>query len=255
VVEDKPTKVAVQLSYLTKEIIPSPETERTIYGNATTFAGENQKAEKFLEAGKKLNIKTVQALKKDEFSVPGLGSTRELVKWAFNAKKGEVSPPFTTSGKHVIALLENITPKGLPDLDAVRDRITPDVKTAKKFELLAKKVDDAKAATIDALATKLGKASMDANGVSFGNPAFNNTYEPTVTATALSTAAGKLSGAIKGNSGVFVVQTVSVTEPAKQTEYGIYTYQTKQQLQQKATRVQEVQKKLASITDDRSEFF
>ncbi len=255
VVEDRPTKVGVQLSYLTKEIIPSPETERNIYGNATTFAGENQKAEKFMETGKKLNIKAVQALKKDEFSVQGLGSTRELVKWAFNAKKGEVSPPFTTSGKHVIALLENITPKGLPDLDAVRDRITPDVKTAKKFEILSKKIADTKAANIDELATKLGKTPMEAAGVSFGNPAFNNTYEPTATATALSTATGKLSAAIKGNSGVFVVQTTAVTEPAKQTDYAIYTYQTKQQLQQKAARVQEVQKKLASITDDRSEFF
>jgi peptidyl-prolyl cis-trans isomerase D len=37
VVEDRPTKVGVQVSYLSAEILPSPETERTIYGNATSF--------------------------------------------------------------------------------------------------------------------------------------------------------------------------------------------------------------------------
>ena len=255
VIDDKPTKTGVQITYLSKEILPSPETERNIYGVATTFASENQSAAKFTEAAKKLSVKSVEQLKAEDFTVQGLGSSRELVKWAFKAKKGEVSPPFTTNGKHVIAMLENVNAVGLPDVDAVRDRVKPEVVKEKKFELLAKKINDAKGANIDELAGKLGKAAGQSTPVTFVNPAFNNMFEPKVTATAFATAAGKLSAPIQGNSGAFVVQTVAVTEPAKQNDYSMYTMQAKQQAQGKGGQVQEVQKKLAGVTDERSEFF
>lgn len=255
VVEDRPTKVGVQVSYLSKEIIPSPETERNIYGNATNFASSNQDQAKFLEAGKKLNAKTVESLKKDDFQVQGLGSARELVKWAFNAKKGDVSSIFTVDKKHVVALLEQVRAAGLPDVDAVRDMVKPEVVREKKFEILAKKATDAKANSIDELASKLGKPVGDATHVSFASPALNNAYEPKVVGAALATAKGKLSVPVKGNEGVYVVQTINVQEPAKQTDYSVYSFQMSQQLQGKSRYANEVQKKLAKVDDNRFDFF
>lgn len=138
VVEDKPTKLAVLMMYLSKEIIPSPETERNIYGAATAFAADNQAEAKFREAGKKLNSKSIEALKKDEFNVMGLGSVGDLAKWAFKAKKGEVSSIFTVDKKHVVALLEQVRPKGTPEVEDVKDAIKPFVVQQKKVELLSK---------------------------------------------------------------------------------------------------------------------
>ncbi len=255
VVEDKANKPAVQMSYLSKEIIPSPETERNIYGNATTFAADNQSEAKFKEAGKKLNAKNIEAVRKEDFTVQGLGSARELVKWAFKAKKGDVSSIFTVDKKHVVALLEQVRAEGTPDVESVKDAIKPFVVQQKKFEMLSKKLADAGAASIDALGEKVGKGVFQADRVSFANPSFNSLYEPNVAAAAFSTAKGKLSKPVEGASGVFVVQSVNVQEPAKQTDYSMYAFQIKQQLQNKARMAQEVQKKLADITDDRSEFF
>ena len=255
VVEDKPTKVGVQISYLTKEIIPSPETERNIYGNATSFASSNQSEAKFVEAGKKLNAKTVESLKKDDFQVQGLGSARELVKWAFNSKKGDVSSIFTVDKKHVVAMLEVVRAAGLPDVDVVREQVKPEVVREKKFEILAKKLTDAKANSIDELASKLGKQAMDALHISFASPALNNAFEPKVAATALVTAKGKLSSPVKGNEGVYVVQTTNVVEPTKQTDYSVYSFQMNQQLQGKSRYANEVQKKLAKVDDNRFDFF
>lgn len=255
VVEDKPTKLAVLMTYLSKEIIPSPETERNIYGAATAFAADNQAEAKFREAGKKLNSKSIEALKKDEFNVMGLGSARDLVKWAFKAKKGEVSSIFTVDKKHVVALLEQVRPKGTPEVEDVKDAIKPFVVQQKKVELLSKKVTDAKASSVDDLAAKLGKPAMQASQVSFANPSINGAYEPKVVATALGSAANKLSAPVDGAAGVYVVQTTAVQEPAKQTDYSIYTFQMKQQLQGKSRFAQEVQKKLANVEDDRFDFF
>jgi peptidyl-prolyl cis-trans isomerase D len=256
VVEDKPSKPAVEVAYFSKEIVPSPETERTIYGTATAFAADNQGAAKFKAAGEKLHIKTVSALKKDAFDVEGLqGSARELVKWAFNAKKGDVSPVFTVEKKHVVALVEDVRSKGLPDLESLRAGITPEVKKDKEFELLSKKITDANAANIDALGTKLGKPVTLAEKSSFARPVVSSSYEPKVVAAALVTPVGKLSAPIKGNNGVFVTQTVSIQEPLKTTDYNMYTYQMKMQLQSKSKYSQDVEKKLAKIDDNRFDFF
>jgi hypothetical protein len=76
-----------------------------------------------------------------------------------------------------------------------------------------------------------------------------------VVATALVTAVGKLSQPVKGNGGVYVTQTIAIQEPVKSTDYTMYTYQLKQQLQNKARFAQDVEKKLASIDDNRFDFF
>ena len=255
VIDDKPTSPAVLVTYFTKEIMPSPETEKLIYGTATNFASDNQSEAKFKASGAKLQMRTVPAVKKDEFDIRGLGSARDLIKWVYTAKKGDVSPIYTVDKKHVVALLENVLPKGLPDLDAVRETIKPEVIKTKKFEILAKKVADAKAANIDDLAGKLGKVVGEADKSSFGRPNVNSAYEPTVVATALASPVGKLSQAVKGNGGVFVVQTIAVQEPVKSADYSMYTFTLKQQLQAKSRNAAEVEKKLAKIDDSRFDFF
>ena len=255
VVEDKPTNPAVLVTYFTKEILPSPETEKQIYGTATNFAADNQTDAKFKAAGSKMQMKSVPAVKKDEFDIRGLGSARELIKWTYNAKKGDVSPIYTVEKKHVVALLESVHGKGLPDLDAVRDAIKPEVVKNKKFEILSKKVADAKAGNIDELASKLAKVAGQVDKSSFGRPAVNGAYEPKVVATALVSPVGKVSAAIEGNGGVFVVQTLAIQEPVKTTDYSMYTMGLKQQLQGKARNAAEVEKKLAKIDDNRFDFF
>ncbi len=255
VVEDKPSKMAVLATYLTKEITPSAETQKNIYAAATTFASDNQTEAKFKPAGEKLHAKTVGALKKDAFSIEGLGSARDVVKWAFTVKKGEVSPVYTVEKKHVVALVENIIPKGLPEVDEVREPVKAAVIKEKKFELLAKKINDAKASSIDDLATKLGKSPADAERVTFASPGINGMYEPKVVGTALAMQPGKVSMAVEGNGGVYAVQTMNIQDPPKMNDYSIYSFQQKQQLAGKARFSQEVEKKLAKIDDFRFDFF
>jgi peptidyl-prolyl cis-trans isomerase D len=256
VTADHPSKQAVQVAYFTKEIIPSPETEKNIYGIATSFAADNQSEAKFKGASEKLHAKTAGQLKKDAFDVPGLmGSARDLVKWAFNAKKGDVSPVFTVEKVHVVALLEDIRPKGVPDFEALKNEVKPEVEKEKRFEILSKKITDAKANNIDELASKLGKPATEANKASFARPAAAGIFEPAVVATALNLPAGKLSAPIKGNTGVFVVQTLAVQDPPKTTDYSMYGMMMKQQLQAKSRQSQDVEKKLAKIEDNRFDFF
>ena len=93
-----------------------------------------------------------------------------MIKWAFNAKKGDVSSIFTVDKKHVVAVLEQVRAAGLPEPDVARMVVEHDIILEKKFEILAKKANDAKANSIDELAAKLGKPVSDAAHVSFASP-------------------------------------------------------------------------------------
>ncbi len=254
VIDEKPSKMGVLVSYFSKEIAPSAETETAIYGNATTFAADNQVPDKFKANGEKLHMKTVNKVAKDAYSIEGMGgNARDIVKWIFEAKKGAVSQVYTVDKKHVVVLLEDIRPKGIPGIDAVRAVITPDVIKEKKFALLSKKLTDPKAANIDDLAAKLGKTTATAERVSFANPNVNGAREPRVAATALSTPVGKMSAPVEGTLGVYVVQPTEFQEPAKATDFSMYSMQLKQQLQNKGNYAQAVEKKLADIEDNRLE--
>ena len=256
VYEDKPSIPAVAVAYLTKEILPSPETERNIYGAATNFAADNQNEARFKAAGEKIHAKTVNALKKDAFNVEGLqGPAREVVKWAFNAKKGDVSPVYTVDKKHVVAMLVDIRPKGLPDVASVRDFIKPEVIREKKYDMLAQKITGAKAANIDELASKLGKPAQEADHISFASANLNGANEPNVGASAEDLPTGKLSQPIKGRAGAYAIQVISVQEPAKASDYSMYSFQLKQMTAAKARYAEDVQKKLAKIDDNRFDFF
>lgn len=255
VVEDRPTKSGVLITGISQKIGVGEQTQQDIASKASAFSADNQTAEKFLAAAKKLNMPVRQAdpVRKEDYNLMGLGSARKLVKWTYDAKQGDVSTPITFSDKHVVALLEAVRPKGTPSMDAVRDQLKAEVLKQKKYELLAKKIEDAKAANVDDLAVKLGKPAMTAQG-NFANPGVNNAYEPAVVATALATAVGQTSKPIEGVQGVYVVQTLNITEPAKITDFSPYTLQMAQRLQNKAGYAGEVLKKLANIEDDRLEY-
>jgi peptidyl-prolyl cis-trans isomerase D len=185
----------------------------------------------------------------------GLTNARELVRWAYNAKKGDVSSIVTVDKKHAIAYLESIRVKGLPDLDAVKEDVKLAYTKEKKFELLSKKITDAKAATIDDLAAKFGKAVLQADKASILNPGLATGYEPAVVAAGVYAAQGKLSAPVLGNGGVYVVQKIGGVDPPKATDLTMYKGQLQQQLSRKSNRAVEALKKLANIDDSRSEFF
>jgi peptidyl-prolyl cis-trans isomerase D len=256
VIEDRPSKPAVQVAYLSKEIVPSPETERNIYAEASKFASDNQTAAKFAEAGKKIGAQTVEYVRKNDFNIQGLGNAREVVRWVFGAKTGDVSSIISVEDKYIVANLNTVRSKGLPELDAVKDRVKMDFLRDKKIELLSKKVEEAKAGSIDQVAGKLGKTVSDANGTTQMNPTLNGMlYEPAVVAAASVAANNKVVGPIAGNAGVYVIQKVGGMEPPKANDFTSFTTALRQQSLAKTQRIQEVKKKIAKVEDNRADFF
>ena len=258
ILEDRPSKPAVQVAYFTKSILPTPETERAIYAAASKFAADNSSEEKFKKAAKtNPNARTIEYVAKNDFNVVGVNNARELVRWAFNAKKGDVSSIIAAEKKHIVAYLEAIREKGTPELDAVNDQVKIAFIKDKKFELIAKKIEAASAKRIEVLASKNGKEVAFAERASFSNPVLGNVgYEPNVAAAAVYSKPNKLSAPIMGNMGAYVVEKVSGVDPPKATDLAAYLYQGRQIAGAKANRgALETLKKIAKIKDNRFDFF
>ena len=256
IAEEKPSKPAVKVAYYTHSIMPSQATENNIYSTVNQFASTNSPEEKFKAYMKDhpQDIKNAQRIKKESYDIQGLGSARSLVKWVFEAKRGDVSPIKTIDKKHVIAYLESVTGKGTPDLESVRETVKLMYLQDKKFELLSKKIADAKATGVDDLAAKLGKVGMEADRVTFQNANLPTGNEPAVAATGVYLAQGKLSGPIKGNAGVFVVQKLNGIDPPKATDLSQQAMMLKQRSYMKARDAAEALKKLSKVEDNRLYF-
>jgi len=120
-----------------KQIQPSEETSNSIYLKASEFAGKNNNAELFDKAvaAEKLTKRLAENIHEGDRDISGIDGAKEIVRWAFNAKKGEVSV-FTFNDKYIVAKLSGVRPKGILPLDEVREEVTIAATKAKKAEYL-----------------------------------------------------------------------------------------------------------------------
>jgi peptidylprolyl isomerase/peptidyl-prolyl cis-trans isomerase D len=125
----------------------------------------------------------------------------------------------------------------------------------KRYELLAKKITDAKAASIDDLGAKLVKTVQVAERSIFANPNIPSGNEPSVVAVGVYIAQGKVSGPIKGNLGVYAVrEDRSVESSGSYLTLSRQTMMVQQNGMNKARAAQDALKKLAKVNDYRLNF-
>jgi peptidyl-prolyl cis-trans isomerase D len=205
-----PSKM-VQVATIAAKIEPSTATRSKVYSEASKFAGENTTAELFtktIENVKSIQKKTANDLKPADRNVPGLQQARQIVRWAYEAEKGQTSNVFDCGTMFVVANLKNIKEKGYAKLDDVKQQIELAVIKKKKAQKILSEVKGAGAySTLEDLSSKLPRTSvLEANGVTFGSASVPNVgYEPKVAGVATQLEIGKLSNPIEGNSGVYVI--------------------------------------------------
>jgi peptidyl-prolyl cis-trans isomerase D len=210
--DSKNPSEAVKLANIVAEITPSSETSRKAFQSATEFAGMYRTEETFKKgiSAKDLTSAASAPLKITDHNVGTLGSAREVVRWAFSAEKGDISSVFNLDNKFAVALLKKVIPKGLPDVNDIRDDIKNQVMNEKKFEKLAESV---KGLSMEQIAQKYGIEIKAANNVSFQSPFVPEIgYEPALGGTLFSTKSGATTAPFKGNSGLIVAKVESLNK-------------------------------------------
>ena len=157
----------IQVAVVERKIEPSQKTYDLLYNKASEFGSRNLNSTSFDSSIVKqgLNKRIADNIREIDKNIPGLEQPRELVRWAYGAKIGEISKVFTLGDKYVIANLKDIREKGFLPLESVKDPITAEVRKQKKAELLIEKFNNASAASVDAIAQKLNVTATDAENI------------------------------------------------------------------------------------------
>ncbi|MFN5319011.1 MAG: SurA N-terminal domain-containing protein [Bacteroidia bacterium] len=248
--------------FLTKAIEASTATNEKLYAQASDFASSSSDFDAFTKKAKAKNIFVVKApsVKPTDRNVNDLNNAREIVNWAFSeeVKINDVSKVIELDGKYVVAVLTGKRDKGIPPMEQLKEDMEPMVKRDKKAERFEKEMAISGSANIDALAAKL-KLTVDTSAsVNFGSYSLNAYgYEPKLIGAIPYSAKNKLSGPVRGNSGVYVYVVENITEaPAPPADLKEYKKQLASSLQSRVDNgVYSSLMKKANVEDKRYRFF
>lgn len=260
----------VRVAYIGEVIKPSKETETKRFEEAQRFLNANNKdVEGMLAAAKKMKGITQEvspAVNANEFFVGSLGAgqtSREIVRWAFGAAKGEVAPDIYTytdptefyTNKYVIAGVKTIFKPGNATADQVKEDIETVVINRKKGELI---IDKVKGKGVEAAAAQYSAKVDTLRNVRFNQSFLPNNVgsEPRFNAYAFKLKQGQTSKAFAGNNGVYVVNAFNVTTPSSASDVNqLKTTLATSARAQVGTRFMPAFRKMAKIKDNRSKYF
>jgi peptidyl-prolyl cis-trans isomerase D len=162
---------------------------------------------------KKQNVTVLpsQEFKQNDFSIPGLGESRTLVRWAYDNKPGAISEPMNINDNYVVAMLTSVSKKGLASPNTARLSVEPVVRNEKKAKSIIEK--QMKGTTLEQVSQNAHQSVQRADSLNFSAfvvPSLGN--EPQFIGAAFNKQLlNKLSTPIAGNSGVYVVRSEGVS--------------------------------------------
>ena len=214
VMDKKSVQQKYKVAVIKKNVEFSNETYNDAYNKFSQFVAQSNNIEE-LEKNAEENGYTV--MPRNDFSsaehyVGGVSSTKEVIRWIFAAKEGDVSPLFECGNNDhlMVVALDKINPKGYRNINSVADMLRAEIRRDKKAELI---LADMKACTsIDQVKTIKNAVSDTIKHVSFSAPAYISVTrgsEPVIGAAANKTAVNTTSAPIKGNAGVYMIQVLN----------------------------------------------
>ncbi|MFZ6025462.1 MAG: SurA N-terminal domain-containing protein [Bacteroidota bacterium] len=202
---------AYKIAYLSKPILASSETISAASTSAAQFASAAKGKKEFNATALKLNLTVLAAaeIKQNDFNVNGVGQSRQLVRWIYENKNGDVSEPVEVGDRYVVAIIAGINPAGTMSVAEARPLVEGFVRNEKK----AKQILDGKfkGNSLEAIASAIGSPVLHADSLSFSTPFLPNVgSEPKIVGAAFNKSLqGKTSAPIAGLTGVFAVKVES----------------------------------------------
>lgn len=218
---DKASK-HMRIATITYPVEPSAATRRSIHNAASLFAVNGKGSiDAFNEAANAAAITPrVAALSQGDRDLRGLDNARELVRWAYGAKKGEMSEIFNTGDSYVVAVLTDIDDNEHVALKNVEENIRKILVRNKKREALADLVRQG--TTLEEVSKLLNPVGTDIfpfDGLRYNSFIVRNMgIEPRmVGAVATTRETGKLSKPVEGENGVYVFVVSDVVNEGETT--------------------------------------
>lgn len=253
-VDDTKSDAGLKLATVSKIIVPSEQTENSIFVEAETFAADMAKGKNFTELAEEKNytIKNAQKLKRRDDVVPGLtGNNPSIVYWAFE-EKSEVgnTKRFDIDKAYVVAQVTQKEEEGLQSVKSATNIVRPKVIVEKKTEILTKKLQEG---TLEEIAKSEGVRVEKTGDTSYNNPGSSALgREKAVIGALLALKEGKIVRGIKGTNGVYAAELIKKTAPVALESYEPYRVQLEKKLKKDNNTIYNALKDASEIEDYRN---
>lgn len=213
VTNKKAMKDKYKVAVVKRTVDFSKETYNKAYNDFSQFIAANNTLEKMVANAEDAGYRLLDRndLYSSEHTIGGVRGTKDALRWAFEAKAGEVSGLYECgeSDHMMVVGVASIVPEGYRPLALVREQLRAELLRDKKAEKIMADMKAANAASFDQYKAMANAVSDSVKHVTFSAPAYIpalRSSEPLVSAYASIAEVNKLSAPIKGNGGVFVLQ-------------------------------------------------
>ena len=207
---DKTEGVAKKkVAILEKTAVPGKETVNGFYSKANTLATKAAgKYENFQNALKEEGVYAhpVNRMLESADRLGAIENTKEVTRWAYEAKVGDVSNIITVNNNYfIVAALKGIHKEGFTPVAEVAENIKNILYDEKVMDKKAAEVSEKIAGLNDmqAIAEALGTTVSTKDGISFSSMTAQG-LDPMFIGAASASEDGKICGPVKGNIGVYV---------------------------------------------------
>lgn len=259
ILAQKGTTTGYKIGYLSLPLEASAETINAAESAANQFAAQSRNKAQFEANAKKLNKTPLPSpeIKENDFTVGAFPEARELVRWVYKNDVGDISEPLEINNQYIVAMITSDVKAGLPSAQSVRPLVEASVRNEKKAQMIIN--TKIKGNTLDAIAQSAGVTVQHSDSLSFQTPFFPGIgAEPkAIGASFNKEIQNKISPAIAGGSGVFVVNPQGISATASLGANAQTVQQTIQTdlMRQIGNNSVSALRKAATIKDYRSEFY
>jgi peptidyl-prolyl cis-trans isomerase D len=195
-------------------VTPSQDTKTRLYNELSQFISTNHSLSALKEnaAAAGYAIQTDVEVAKNQINIGGIQSTRQVIQWAFNNKKGTISDIYECQNAEyfVVAAIEGSLQEGYRSLASVSDILKRELINQKKGEKLVADLKTKKLENLEQYAEAMNSALQSVKFVTFATTNISGIgMEPVLNVQAPVAPVGEVSGPFAGKNKVYVV---SVTD-------------------------------------------
>lgn len=247
----------VQLATITYHVEPSEITAHDIYSKASTFLskGAGSYANFNNAIGEESLSKRNAMIRNTDRNVSGLDNSRELIRWAFNAAKGDVSHIMEINGDYVVAALTELNEAGTAPLNQASVAIRSILMREKKGDILASRM--AGVSSLDDAASKLDAEIGAVSDLQFASFYIDGigVEQKLIGAITSTKSENVLSKPVKGFSGVYLYDVTGITPLSNATIESERVRAEAMAQSYLSERINNALQEVSGITDNRAKFF
>jgi peptidylprolyl isomerase/peptidyl-prolyl cis-trans isomerase D len=253
-IDDQKNKQKVlKLATYSRQIVPSEDTENSVFRKAEEFALAVSKSNTIYDAAKEnnYNARPAVGLKVLDENVPGLGNQRQIVSWAFSSETNVNDfKRFDLEGSYVVAFLNAAEEAGLMSVNKATSQVRPILMNEKKAAMLSEKLEGD---NLQEIAKANNTSVRTASNVTLKSPTLSGVgVEPKIVGAMYNAALNELYNGVEGSRGVFTFKVTNREVPTALPNYDANRKRIAEARKRQTFNMYEAIKKASDIEDNRA---